>query len=203
MHLWFRSVIDGCRKERRTYGSDRTHLVPYFPWWKANCAHESYGSRSYVTNYSKTDSVWYAPFSVPSYHSPPHANGWNVHEAYIASFILGWNPGVCATSGAKNSEHGQLNGTTLGLLMNPATVCNIETHFGDTVVRGSWNVAVCIATLVLNPVSWFKGYWISLPHPSGIHCQHTEQPVLHLFWSVEARGTHIHLPLAFSPIPKA
>ncbi|GFV65417.1 hypothetical protein TNCV_2638471 [Trichonephila clavipes] len=50
------------------------------------------------------------------------------------------------------------NGATLCLLMNPASACNITMvgfEFRDTVVRGCLNVALCIVTLLLHPISCF------------------------------------------------
>ncbi|GFU94436.1 hypothetical protein TNCV_2644241 [Trichonephila clavipes] len=44
--------------------------------------------------------------------------------------------GVCAVNGAMNGGHEQRNGTTLCLLMNPASACDITMvgfEFGDTV----------------------------------------------------------------------
>ncbi|GFX73499.1 hypothetical protein TNCV_3403101 [Trichonephila clavipes] len=69
------------------------------------------------------------------------------------------NTGACVGNTVMNGRHGPRNVTTLRLLTNPDPTFSItmaEFDFGDTLVRGCWTVALCIAALVLRPVSWFE-----------------------------------------------
>ncbi|GFY00523.1 hypothetical protein TNCV_2139201 [Trichonephila clavipes] len=101
-----------------------------------DCAHDSDGSHSHITNQITTVSVCFASFGVCLYLSTPFAAEWNVRRAF---FVYPWleTTGVCATNGGMNGGHEQQNGTTLCLLTNPASACNITMvgfEFGDTVV---------------------------------------------------------------------
>ncbi|GFV77984.1 hypothetical protein TNCV_1381 [Trichonephila clavipes] len=90
-------------------------------------AHGSAGSRSHITNHSTTYSVSYVSFGVCSYPSTPFASEWNVRKAFIASFIFDWKPLAFAPPMVQlKGGNEQRKGTTLGLLTNPTSACNIQ-----------------------------------------------------------------------------
>ncbi|GFX89164.1 hypothetical protein TNCV_20601 [Trichonephila clavipes] len=69
------------------------------------------------------------------------------------------NTGFCTANAVMNGEHGQRNGTTLCLLTNPASTCNIlvvRFEFTDTLVRGCGASVLCIVILVLHPEALFR-----------------------------------------------
>ncbi|GFW61556.1 uncharacterized protein TNCV_348041 [Trichonephila clavipes] len=62
------SVTAICRGKRQTDRADSIQLVVPLPVLTFGLAHGSWGSRSYITNHSTTDSVCCAAFGVRSYH---------------------------------------------------------------------------------------------------------------------------------------
>ena len=103
-------------------------------------------------------------------------------------------PNVFAANNVMDNGHGQRNSTyTIPLL--PSRI-----RIGNTVVRGCWTVALGIATLILRRFHGCGWYWISLPHPSSMHCRYTEQPALYL-WVVGARNPPTSSVLAINHIP--
>ncbi|GFW08896.1 hypothetical protein TNCV_3474501 [Trichonephila clavipes] len=115
--------LDGAPPHWSTYERDYLEHLP----------HQWIG---YITNHSTTDLTCYASFGVHSHHSTGFAAQWNVRQACIVSLTLDWKPQ--AANGAMNGGHGQRNRTTLCLLTNSASACNITMvgfEFGDTVVR--------------------------------------------------------------------
>ncbi|GFV02814.1 splicing factor 3B subunit 3 [Trichonephila clavipes] len=95
-----------------------------------DCVHGSDGSRRYITNDSTTDCV----LLIIHYPLLPFDAVCSRVECLQGALIFDWKPQAFAPP----MKHGQRNGMTLCLLMNPASACNITMvgfEFGYTVVK--------------------------------------------------------------------